>query len=248
MREEEGTLLIYCISYLLYIYYSVVCTDHVWSYLAATHHLSITWAVGHGARVSGRLLRYPVTTVRLSGSPKALPVYRRRGWRLGLSHLLSLVLAGASCPFNTYLILGNSITPLLCKTVILFPGPELGVLPLPWNTMTPLWAIGPGSITIPVRTTVRDRGRVCELEGQCCQYPLQEFTGQHILHPLQHLGYPGCSDCRGLPQPAGSRNSFTDQTRGHFLYLDTFHLELQLRGSIRIFHLCSVAPFSSVVT
>ena len=100
MRGEEGTSLIYCISYRLYIYYSAARTDHVWSCLAATHRLSITWAIGHGACVSGRLLRYPVTTVRLSGSLKALPVYRRRGWRLGLSRLLSLVLAGALCPFN----------------------------------------------------------------------------------------------------------------------------------------------------
>ena len=48
----------------------------------------------------GCLLRYPVTTVHLSGSLRALPVYRRRGWRLGLSRLLSLVLVGALRPFN----------------------------------------------------------------------------------------------------------------------------------------------------
>ena len=79
----------------------MVRTDHVWSCLAATRRLSITWAIGCGARVSGRLLQYPVTTVRLSGSLKVLPVYRRRGWRLELSRLLSLVLVGASHPFNT---------------------------------------------------------------------------------------------------------------------------------------------------
>ena len=64
-------------------------------------HLSITWPIDHGARVSGRLLRYPVTTVHLSGSLKALPVYQCRGWRLGPSRLLSLVLVGALHPFNT---------------------------------------------------------------------------------------------------------------------------------------------------
>ena len=100
VRGEEGTLFIYCIIYQLYIYYSAVHTDHVWSCLAATRRLSITWSTGHGAHVSGRLLRYPVTTVHLSRSLKALPNYWRRCWHLGLSHLLSLVLAGASRPFN----------------------------------------------------------------------------------------------------------------------------------------------------
>ena len=42
VRGEVGASLIYCISYQLYIYYSVVHTDHVWSCLAATHQLSIT--------------------------------------------------------------------------------------------------------------------------------------------------------------------------------------------------------------
>ena len=51
-------------------------------------------------RVSGRLLRYPVATVRLSGSLKALPVYRRESWRLGLSYSAGPVLAGASRLFN----------------------------------------------------------------------------------------------------------------------------------------------------
>ena len=109
MRGEEGTLLIYCISYQLYIYYSAVRTDHVWSCLAATHRLSITWSTDHGARVSGRLLQYPVTTVRLSGSLKALPVYWCRGWRLGLRRLMDLVLVGASRPFNTLFHFGEPV-------------------------------------------------------------------------------------------------------------------------------------------
>ena len=109
MRGEEGTSLIYCISYQLYIYYSAVRTDHVWSCLAATHRLSITWSTDHGARVSGHLLRYPVTTVRLSGSLKALPVYWCRGWRLGLRRLMDLVLVGASRPFNTLFHFGQPV-------------------------------------------------------------------------------------------------------------------------------------------
>ena len=39
VRGEEGTSLIYCIIYQLYIYYSAVRTDHVWSCLAATRHV-----------------------------------------------------------------------------------------------------------------------------------------------------------------------------------------------------------------
>ena len=59
----------------------------------------------HGARVSGRLLRYPVTKVRLSGSPKALPgILSAEAWRLGLGSLMGLVLAGALRPFNTPMI------------------------------------------------------------------------------------------------------------------------------------------------
>ena len=38
--------------------------------------------------------------MHLSGSLRALPVYQHRGWRLGLSRLLSLVLVGTSRPFN----------------------------------------------------------------------------------------------------------------------------------------------------